>query len=216
MHCHHEKIVVVDDEVAFVGGIDFTDPAGDRLDTSDHIPDRALGWHDAATCLHGPIVADVAAHFVQRRSEVAAETLPEPVSQPPAGTTSVQFVRTVPEGTYKFAELGEFTILQAYLRALRSARSPVYPENQFLWSSEVVDVLMDKLLAAPGRFPAARTAADPAQRRRGHHPRPTRPTDRGRRRPRQAARGHRRLVLRRQDRTAFTCTPGSASSTTPG
>ncbi len=149
MHCHHEKIVVVDDEVAFVGGIDFTDLAGDRLDTSDHIPDRALGWHDAATCLHGPIVGDVAAHFVQRWSEVAAETLPEPVSQPPAGTTSVQFVRTVPEGTYKFAERGEFTILQAYLRALRSARSLVYLENQFLWSSEVVDVLVDKLLRPP-------------------------------------------------------------------
>ncbi|HEV2636367.1 MAG TPA: phospholipase D family protein [Actinocrinis sp.] len=149
MHCHHEKIVVVDDEVAFVGGIDFTDLAGDRLDSSAHSPDRVLGWHDAATRLHGPIVADVAAHFAQRWSEVAVETLPEPVVQPPAGTTAVQLVRTVPERTYKFAERGEFTILQAYLSALRSARSLVYLENQFLWSSEVVDVLVDKLLRPP-------------------------------------------------------------------
>jgi phosphatidylserine/phosphatidylglycerophosphate/cardiolipin synthase-like enzyme len=149
MHCHHEKIVVVDDEVAFVGGIDFTDLAGDRLDSSAHSPDRTLGWHDAATRLHGPIVADVAAHFAQRWSEVAVETLPEPLVQPPAGTTSVQFVRTVPERTYKFAERGEFTILQAYLSALRSAQSLVYLENQFLWSSEVVDVLVDKLLRPP-------------------------------------------------------------------
>jgi phosphatidylserine/phosphatidylglycerophosphate/cardiolipin synthase-like enzyme len=149
MHCHHEKIVVVDDEVAFVGGIDFTDLAGDRLDTSAHSPDRVLGWHDVATRLHGPIVADVASHFAQRWSEVAGETLPEPVVRPPAGSTCVQLVRTIPERTYKFAERGEFSILQAYMRALRSAQSLVYLENQFLWSSEVVDVLVDKLLRPP-------------------------------------------------------------------
>jgi phosphatidylserine/phosphatidylglycerophosphate/cardiolipin synthase-like enzyme len=149
MHCHHEKIVVVDDEVAFVGGIDFTDLAGDRLDTSAHVPDRALGWHDLATRLHGPIVADVAGHFVQRWSEVAREPLAEPVVPAPAGTTSVQLVRTVPERTYGFAARGEFTILQAYLRALRSARSLIYIENQFLWSGEVVDVLVDRLRRPP-------------------------------------------------------------------
>src|SRR3954466_14803409 len=31
-HCHHEKLVVVDDETAFVGGIDLTALGGDRLD----------------------------------------------------------------------------------------------------------------------------------------------------------------------------------------
>ena len=30
MHCHHEKLVIVDDTVAFVGGIDLTALAGDR------------------------------------------------------------------------------------------------------------------------------------------------------------------------------------------
>ena len=33
MHCHHEKMVVIDGEVAFVGGIDLTDLGGDRYDT---------------------------------------------------------------------------------------------------------------------------------------------------------------------------------------
>ena len=28
LHCHHEKLVIVDDELAFVGGIDLTDFAG--------------------------------------------------------------------------------------------------------------------------------------------------------------------------------------------
>ena len=78
MHCHHEKIVVVDDEVAFVGGIDFTALQGDRHDSTAHVPDRPLGWHDVATELRGPIVADVATHFTQRWSEVAGEPLPVP------------------------------------------------------------------------------------------------------------------------------------------
>src|SRR6201993_1148992 len=45
-HCHHEKTVIVDGEVAFVGGIDMTDYAGDRFDVSDHPARRRLGWHD--------------------------------------------------------------------------------------------------------------------------------------------------------------------------
>src|SRR5947209_15076709 len=36
MHCHHEKTIVIDDRVAFVGGIDLTELAGDRLDSTAH------------------------------------------------------------------------------------------------------------------------------------------------------------------------------------
>src|SRR4051794_32413349 len=36
LHCHHEKLVVVDEEVAFVGGVDLTDLGGDRWDTGQH------------------------------------------------------------------------------------------------------------------------------------------------------------------------------------
>ena len=47
MHCHHEKLVIVDDEVAFVGGIDLTSLGGDRFDSSAHPMRSRLGWHDA-------------------------------------------------------------------------------------------------------------------------------------------------------------------------
>ena len=60
MHCHHEKLVVIDDRVAFVGGIDLTTYEGDRWDSRDHVARGRLGWHDAAVMLRGPIVADVA------------------------------------------------------------------------------------------------------------------------------------------------------------
>jgi phosphatidylserine/phosphatidylglycerophosphate/cardiolipin synthase-like enzyme len=149
MHCHHEKLVIVDDETAFVGGMDFTALEGDRHDSIEHPPDRPLGWHDVVTRLRGPIVADVADHFRRRWREVAQEDLPEPVPPKPAGDTNVQLLRTIPDGTYDFAPRGEFTILDGYLRALRSAKRLVYLENQFLWSPEIVEVLMDKLCDPP-------------------------------------------------------------------
>ena len=55
----YEKLVIVDGEVAFVGGIDMTDYAGDRYDSSDHPARRRLGWHDVGTRLRGPAVLDV-------------------------------------------------------------------------------------------------------------------------------------------------------------
>ncbi len=54
VHCHHEKTIVIDDEVAFVDGIDMTDQAGDRFDSSEHPARRKLGWHDVGTRLRGP------------------------------------------------------------------------------------------------------------------------------------------------------------------
>jgi phosphatidylserine/phosphatidylglycerophosphate/cardiolipin synthase-like enzyme len=44
---------------------------------------------------------------------------------------------------------GDFRILEAYLRALRSAERLVYLESQFLWAPEVVDVLARKLRRPP-------------------------------------------------------------------
>ncbi|HEV7649483.1 MAG TPA: phospholipase D family protein [Actinophytocola sp.] len=149
MHCHHEKLVIVDDETAFVGGMDLTALQGDRHDSAEHAPDRPLGWHDVVVRLRGPVVADVVAHFRGRWQEVAGEELPEPRACEPAGTTDVQLLRTVPDGTYDFAPHGEFTILDAYLRALRSAKRLVYLENQFLWSPEITEVLLDKLCDPP-------------------------------------------------------------------
>ncbi len=58
-------------------------------------------------------------------------------------------MRTVPEKIYRSLPRGEFTILEAYLGALRGAQHLIYLENQFLWSSEVVGVLRDKLLHPP-------------------------------------------------------------------
>jgi phosphatidylserine/phosphatidylglycerophosphate/cardiolipin synthase-like enzyme len=149
MHCHHEKLVIVDGEVAFVGGIDLTSLGGDRFDSSDHPMRGRLGWHDAATRLRGPAVADVAAHFAGRWREVTGESLGASPAPPAAGEHELQIVRTVPEKRYGFLPTGDFRILEAYTRALRSARRLVYLESQFLWSTDVVDILEDKLRNPP-------------------------------------------------------------------
>jgi phosphatidylserine/phosphatidylglycerophosphate/cardiolipin synthase-like enzyme len=149
LHCHHEKIVVIDDQVAFVGGIDLTAYAGDRFDTSAHVARDDVGWHDALSVLRGPVVADVAEHFRQRWQAVTGESLSPPQPQSPAGDVEVQLVRTVPERVYDFVPAGEFRILEAYTRALRSAEKLIYLENQFLWSSEIADILRQKLAQPP-------------------------------------------------------------------
>jgi phosphatidylserine/phosphatidylglycerophosphate/cardiolipin synthase-like enzyme len=149
MHCHHEKIVIVDGEVAFVGGIDLTSLGGDRFDSAEHPVRDGIGWHDVATRLAGPAVADVAAHFAARWTAVTAEPLDPPTAPAHAGEHRVQVVRTIPEKRYRFAPHGDFRILEAYTRALRSARRLVYLESQFLWSAELVAILAEKLRNPP-------------------------------------------------------------------
>ncbi|HEY6398986.1 MAG TPA: phospholipase D family protein, partial [Solirubrobacteraceae bacterium] len=148
-HCHHEKIVVVDGEVAFVGGIDMTDLAGDRFDISEHPARRRLGWHDVTTRIRGPAVRDVAEHFVLRWRELAGEQLQLRPPPPPAGQTRIQVVRTIADGMYDAGPRGDFRILESYVRAIRRAQQFIYLENQFLWSPEIVALLADKLRSPP-------------------------------------------------------------------
>jgi phosphatidylserine/phosphatidylglycerophosphate/cardiolipin synthase-like enzyme len=149
LHCHHEKLVIVDGGVAFVGGIDLTSYGGDRFDTRGHSPRPSVGWHDATSRLRGPAVADVVAHFRLRWHEVTGDELPQTTAPIAAGDVELQVVRTVPEKIYAGLPRGDFTILESYLRALRSAQRLVYLENQFLWSPEIVGVLIHKLRNPP-------------------------------------------------------------------
>jgi phosphatidylserine/phosphatidylglycerophosphate/cardiolipin synthase-like enzyme len=149
VHCHHEKTIVVDGEVAFVGGIDLTDEAGDRFDSQGHPARRRLGWHDVATRLRGPVVADVNDHFVMRWRNVTGEDADATPELAPAGESTAQIVRTVAEDMYGDVARGDFRILESYMRALGSAQRLIYLENQFLWAPEIVSILADKLRSPP-------------------------------------------------------------------
>jgi len=149
MHCHHEKTIVIDDRVAFVGGIDFTYESGDRFDSVHHPARSATGWHDATARIEGPVVADVAEHFRMRWHEVNGEQL-APVTLPePAGEVELQIVRTVPEQIYAAVPSGDFRILESYTAAIRNAQRFIYLENQFLWSPEIASLLREKIANPP-------------------------------------------------------------------
>src|SRR5213080_3510640 len=149
LHCHHEKLVVVDDRVASVGGIDLTAFNGDRYDSSEHPLRPSLGWHDASALVRGPVVADVAEHFRFRWHEVVGGELPAASMPAEAGEHQLQLVQTIPEKVYPARPHGEFRILETYVRALRSAKRLVYLESQFLWSPELVEILAEKLRDPP-------------------------------------------------------------------
>jgi phosphatidylserine/phosphatidylglycerophosphate/cardiolipin synthase-like enzyme len=148
-HCHHEKTMSVDGEVAFVGGIDMTDLAGDRYDGSDHPARRRLGWHDVSTRLRGPALIDVHDHFAMRWRELTGEQLARPATPAEAGPHTVQVVRTVANGMYDALPHGDFRVLESYMRAITHAERFIYLENQFLWSPEIVKALADKLRDPP-------------------------------------------------------------------
>lgn len=149
MHCHHEKTIVIDDRIAFVGGIDLTNFHADRWDTQDHKPRGAVGWHDVAARIAGPAAHDIAENFAMRWQAITGEGFPPVATPSSAGDIEVQVVRTVPDGMYPQLPRGEFRILESYLRSLRAAQRFVYLENQFLWSPEILAVLREKLARPP-------------------------------------------------------------------
>jgi len=149
MHCHHEKTIVVDDRVAFVGGIDLTSQSGDRFDSAQHPARIAIGWHDTTARIEGPAVTDVAEHFNMRWHEVKGVRLPPPSPAEPAGEVELQIVRTVPENIYGAVPRGDFRILESYAAAIRNAQRFIYLENQFLWSPEIAGLLREKITHPP-------------------------------------------------------------------
>jgi len=149
LHCHHEKTIVIDDRVAFVGGIDLTTESGDRYDTSEHKPRANVGWHDLCARIEGPAVDDVAEHFRMRWQEVTREKLAPVRPSAPVGDVDLQIVRTVPEHVYDAVPKGDFSILETYARAFQAAQRFIYIENQFLWSPEIEAVLRDKIVNPP-------------------------------------------------------------------
>ncbi|GAC1376953.1 MAG: phospholipase D-like domain-containing protein [Pseudarthrobacter sp.] len=130
-------------------------------------------WHDATLELRGPVVADVLAVFAERwndphpldhrtpyrmllqrlarmprHPEPLPETAPPP---PPAGPHSVQLLRTygVKRPPFPFAPEGERSIARGYAKAFARARSLVYIEDQYLWSTEVAAGIVEALERNP-------------------------------------------------------------------
>ena len=155
---HHQKIVVIDDRVAFCGGIDMT---GDRWDTPEHRDHHPLRitpagdsygpWHDAATALEGP-VARALGDLCRHRWKVAGRDPLEPVDGgadcwpdglvPLATNVPVAISRTIPKMDDE-PEIRE--IEQLYVDLIASARKTIYAESQYFASRRIAIAMAARL-----------------------------------------------------------------------
>ncbi|MGB3133592.1 MAG: VTT domain-containing protein [Candidatus Macondimonas sp.] len=166
---HHEKIAVIDDGLAFVGGLD---PARGRWDTPAHRVDDprriaadGLGGrphHDVQMMVGGP-VATALGELVRERWNRAVQNEPTPREPPPVRAppaifwpghvkpdlmdVQVAIARTRPAYMDQI-EVRE--VEQLYLDSIAAARASIYLENQYLTSDKVACALAERLQAADG------------------------------------------------------------------
>lgn len=160
---HHQKIVIVDDALAFCGGIDMTT---DRWDTSQHLDDnplrtkpsgRAYGpWHDTTTAVDGDAaraIADLARERWYRGTGTVLPVAPNKVNLWPDGLiptmeqVDVAIARTLPE----LGDQREVREIQSlYLDAIAAAEYTVYLETQYLASRKIADAIASRLQEANG------------------------------------------------------------------
>jgi cardiolipin synthase len=120
-HRDHRKILVVDNAIAFTGGLNI---ANDYASVAD----GGLGWHDMHCQVRGPIVLDLARLF--RRNWIrAGGTIypPTPVPSQARGAGGTSFARML-ENT---ARRQRASIRRAYLHVIRSAKSAVLIHNAY-------------------------------------------------------------------------------------
>lgn len=159
---HHQKLVVVDDCIAFCGGIDIT---GSRWDRSAHDPDDPLRvrfdgkpydpYHDMQMMVNGPAAHALAQLACQRWCVGACEELEpleacDPVwpdcATPDFHDLPIAIARTEPL-TDRGAPVRE--VERLWLDSLAAAERFVYIENQFLANDDVAHALARRLREKP-------------------------------------------------------------------
>jgi len=157
---HHQKIVVIDDCLAFCGGIDMT---ADRWDTREHRAHderrrrpttrrRYMPWHDATTAITGP-VTKVIAQICRERWRIAGGS-PEltPLESVeacwpdglPTGFSHVPLAvsRSAPE----LDDRGAIREIEAlYADQIARAQRFIYAESQYFASRRIAEAIARRL-----------------------------------------------------------------------
>lgn len=162
---HHQKVAVVDDRVAFAGGLDFT---FGRWDTPEHRSDderrrddareMPQPYHDVQMMLSGP-AAGALGDLVRERWRRATGQILQPTEateapgpwpgsiEPDATDVETGIARTVPR--YKDqAPVRE--VQQLVLDAIATARDTLYIENQYLTAPTIGQALEQRLAEDDG------------------------------------------------------------------
>ena len=160
---HHQKIVVVDDQLAFCGGIDLT---GHRWDTSAHRVDEPLRtsggepytpYHEVHTMSTGPLATALGQLSRDRWRALGEKRLPNlaPSTEdlwpsditPDLSDVDVAIARTVPEVD------GEPAIRECealFVDSIARAKQSIYIESQYFTNDALADALAARLKEPQG------------------------------------------------------------------
>ncbi|NMG17088.1 Phospholipase D/Transphosphatidylase domain-containing protein [Aromatoleum bremense] len=159
---HHQKIVVIDDALAFIGGFDLTER---RWDTPAHSPDephRVCGearyppFHDLMMAVDGQAALALAGIARARWMGATGHALPPPAPAPSRWPASldidftdidVALARTLPETALQ-ADIHEVEAL--YLDMIAAARGLIYIENQYFTAYRIGEALAARLAEPDG------------------------------------------------------------------
>jgi phospholipase D1/2 len=160
---HHQKLVVIDDRLAFIGGLDLTEG---RWDTPAHASDdprrtTARGdayppFHDVQLAVSGDIGSGLGELCRTRWTACVGEALGParapgdpwpPEVEPLWRDVEIGIARTVPavDDDEPVQE-----ILQLYVDSIRAASACLYIENQYLTADEICDALAARLREPEG------------------------------------------------------------------
>jgi phosphatidylserine/phosphatidylglycerophosphate/cardiolipin synthase-like enzyme len=166
--CHHQKVLVIDDRVAFCGGGDITT---DRWDTPEHLDDdsrRRMPFggihdprHEVMMCVEGEAAQALGDLFRRRWRRATGASLPDPVSEAYARSSSPWPDRLSPQFTgvtlgiartepawRRHPEVRESEAL--HLASIAAAKRYIYLENQYVASPVIGEALAARLEAADG------------------------------------------------------------------
>jgi len=160
---HHQKVVVIDDCLAFCGGIDMTIDRWDRREHADDDPARVEPdgspygpWHDATSALDGP-AARALGDLARERWKMATGEELAPVEaggdcwppdlEPEFTDVRLGIARTWPEVKER-PPIHE--IEQAYLDLIAGARRFIYAESQYFASRKIARAIAQRLMEDEG------------------------------------------------------------------
>lgn len=161
--CHHQKILVIDDALAFCGGIDMT---ADRWDTRAHRdgdpcrvrPDGSPyePFHDATVAVDGAAARALGELARGRWRRATGQRLPAPQAagdlwpdrlRPSLHDVEVAIARTHPRRPGRPAV---HEIERLYLDAIAAARRTIYLESQYFASAAIAEALARRLAEPDG------------------------------------------------------------------
>jgi phosphatidylserine/phosphatidylglycerophosphate/cardiolipin synthase-like enzyme/uncharacterized membrane protein YdjX (TVP38/TMEM64 family) len=160
---HHQKIVVIDDKLAFVGGLDLTNKRWDTCDHKADEPRRVFDekpyppFHDVVIAVDGDMVAPVASLARDRWYNATGDTLhpPPKVQSDPwpdimpvhveDGHLAVSITAPPIDGRD-----GVKQIEKLYLDMIAAAKDYIYIENQYFTSDVIREALKARLAEPTG------------------------------------------------------------------